>query len=69
MMLLKVFGCLPNLVANGELVAFMEFLAECLGDLGVLCDVIACFYGIGNNLKLVFSSVRLERISMIHLST
>ena len=57
MILLKVFRLLPNLEVNGERVALVEFLAECLGDFGdCFCDVIACFYGIANNLKLVFSS-------------
>ncbi|GMP50608.1 hypothetical protein CsSME_00017157 [Camellia sinensis var. sinensis] len=54
MVLLKVYGLLPNLEVNGEKVALVEFDAECLGDSGdCFCNVIACFYGIANNLKLV----------------
>lgn len=57
MILLKVSGRFPNLVVNGGRVVLVEFLAECLGDFDdSFCSLIACFYGIGNNLKLVFSS-------------
>ncbi|KAF5953862.1 hypothetical protein HYC85_006718 [Camellia sinensis] len=61
MVLLKVYGLLPNLEVNGERVALVEFDAECLGDSGdCFCNVIARFYGIANNLKLVVRDVDMK---------
>lgn len=46
------------------LVKLVEILAECIGDFGdSFCNVIACFYAIGNNLKLVFSSSVTGKVS------
>lgn len=60
MILLKVSGRLPDLEVYGErvaLVEWVEILAKCIGHLrDSLSNVIACFNGNGNNLKLVFSS-------------
>lgn len=57
MMLLKVSGLLPNLEVYGGRVELVEIHEECIGDFGdSFSNVIACFYGYGNNLKLVFSS-------------
>ena len=57
MILLKVSGVWTNLEVFGGRVALVEIFAECIEEFGdSFCNVIACFYAIGNNLKLVFSS-------------